>query len=130
MSVDESNGDQSVPAVKLPIDLEAVDTLNNPDFGWDDISLTYLRPMGFTSNSMEVRDVIDVRKVGLTTARWLVSRKRLPNLGDVVGKMRREVLSSVTHALPLQNSEEDSPSIADDLVLFDDTFFGEEPSLG
>jgi hypothetical protein len=44
------------------------------------------------SNMLEVRKLLDVSKIGFINARWLVSRKKVRGLADILNKLKRETL--------------------------------------
>lgn len=53
-----------------------------------------LRPYHYNGKKRyEVKTVIDVREVGFIDARWLVSKKRTTNLGDVTNIWKKSVLN-------------------------------------
>ena len=95
-------------------------------FTWSDISFTYLAPLSFTSNSMEVREALDVRKVGLITARWMLSRKRFINYVDLLSMAKRRVLESRPSDAMVEEPAADDDSdiyMPDDVALVDDFKF-------
>ena len=97
---------------------------------WDDISFETTRWLGHHVQSLEVIRLLDVRKVGLTTSRWMLSRKKHRNLADQLSKVKKAVLS-INTAEPNQPSEdveqddpivEDHPSppwLDDDVAMYD-----------
>ena len=100
-------------------------------YGWEDISFETTRQLGYHVQSMEVIRVLDVRKIGLTTARWMLSRKKTRNLGDILSKVKRDLLTEkaagkqrqtdvVTHASDLLEELRDpSPILDDDVAQYD-----------
>jgi hypothetical protein len=57
----------------------------------DDLWLPYLRKFP-RSASFEVARCLDISKLGFTDARWLVSRKKVRGLSDILNKLKRETL--------------------------------------
>jgi hypothetical protein len=97
---------------------------------WDDISFETTVPIGFHVQSLEVIRSLDVRKVGLTTSRWMLSRKKHRNLADQLSKVKRAVLSSNTAAPdqpsedveqndPLEEGHSSPPWLDDDVAMYD-----------
>jgi hypothetical protein len=79
-----------VGSVHLPVgEVTGRDTLY-----WESVSVEVLRKMRPGVNMVEIARILDVREVGLTDARWLISRKRTRSLGDVFNQLKREALSS------------------------------------
>jgi len=68
-------------------------------------SLTFedLVPLGRHTVAKELKHTIDVRKVGLTKARWLVSRKRTMNLADFLNKHKRALLDEYSEGKTREN---------------------------
>lgn len=97
---------------------------------WEDISFETTRWLGHHVQSLEGIRVLDVRKVGLTTSRWMLSRKKHRNLADRLSKVKRAVLSNNTaepdqpceDIEPDDPIEEDQPSppwLDDDVAMYD-----------
>ena len=75
---------------------------------------------------MEVREALDVRKVGLITARWMLSRKRFINYGDLLSMAKRRVLESRPSDAMVEEPAADDDSdiyMPDDVALVDDFRF-------
>jgi hypothetical protein len=76
---------------------------------------------------MEVNSFLDIRKVGLTTARWMLSCKKVRNLGDILSTVKRNLLADnatnelqqdvSTQVLDLLRSP--SPFLDDDVAMYD-----------
>jgi hypothetical protein len=77
---------------------------------------------------MEVLSFLDVRKVGLTTARWMLSRKKVRNFGDILSTVKRGLL--VDNAADIQPQQDvntqmldllrsPSPFLDDDVAMYD-----------
>jgi hypothetical protein len=121
-SVDNTNGQVRVhPA-------EASGSSSPPV--WEDITFETTRWLGRHVESLEVIRVLDVRKVGLTTSRWMLSRKKHRNLADKLSKVKREVLSNntaepdqpsedVEQDEPLEEAHPSPPWLDDDVAMYD-----------
>ena len=80
----------------------------------DDLWLPYLRKIP-RSASFEVARCLDISKLGFTDARWLVSRKKVRGLSDILNKLKRETLDehsrlqllNEARRLPLDTEEAD-----------------------
>ena len=93
---------------------------------WEDISFEMTRSLGYHVQSQEVVRVLDVSKVGLTTARWMLSRKKARNFGDILSKVKRDLLEDnaagkqQTDVVPPQEEVRDpSPFLDDDVAQYD-----------
>ena len=84
----------AVPVVLADMaDLPASEVILRKEDFWRSISIEYLKPMGRGWNSQEIVRVLDVRKIGLCDAKWIVSRKRTTNLSDIFNRLKRDALS-------------------------------------
>ena len=102
----------NIPSVASPSRLGA----------WEDISFETTRRVNFSSNSLEIVRRVDVRKIGLTTARWLVSRKRSRNFADRLSRTKKAVLDNIEDDLDSLvgvNGDEPSPVFDDDVAMYD-----------
>jgi hypothetical protein len=57
----------------------------------EDLWLPYLRRIPRSASS-EVARCLDISKLGFTDARWLVSRKKVRGLSDILNKLKRDTL--------------------------------------
>jgi hypothetical protein len=105
---------------------------------WSDISFETTRWLGYHVQSQEVIRVLDVRKVGLTTSRWMLSRKKHRNLADQLSKVKRAILDNNTvesnqtpedieQGDPLIEDHHPSPPWLDDDVAMYDAFEYDTP---
>ena len=90
---------------------------------WEDMSFSVVRQVGLGSSSLEAVRIIDIRTLGLTTARWLLSRKKARNLADQLSRAKSAVLKSAS--AETQNKEkidilrDPSPILDDDVAMYD-----------
>jgi hypothetical protein len=70
---------------------------------WEDISIENIRSLGPHTQQMEVHSFLDVRKVGLTTARWMLLRKKVHNFGDILSTVKRNLLADNATSIPQQD---------------------------
>ena len=103
---------------------EGSTSVSPPPKTWSDISFETTRRIGYHVESLEVLRLLDVRKVGLTTARWLLSRKKNRNLADKLAKVKREVLESPEQSEPEETLtdillETDLANIEEDVSMQD-----------
>jgi hypothetical protein len=59
---------------------------------WESISVEYLQLLGRHTNMLNFHHVLDVHKIGLCDARWLISQKRTTNLSDIFNKLKQKAL--------------------------------------
>jgi hypothetical protein len=86
---------------------------------WDEISFEILRRLSYYSNSLEFVRVLDVSAIGLTTARWLVSRKKSRNLADIFNQHKTHLLRNKEEDFDLDDSDTELGGIAaiSDVIL-------------
>ena len=120
--------DLSALASKAPS--QPAPMVTNPKLpAWEDISFETLRFMGYHVQSQEVVRMLDVRKVGLTTARWMLSRKKVRNFGDILSTIKRDLLTDkvagkqrqtdVVTVDTLEDLRSPSPFLDDDVAQYD-----------
>jgi hypothetical protein len=116
------------PEVLDDLRRKAQNFVRKPPYKWEDISIENLRSLGHHTQQMEVLSFLDVQKVGLTTARWMLSCKKVRNFGDILSTVKRGLLvDNATDIHPQQDVNTQmldllrspSPFLDDDVAMYD-----------
>jgi hypothetical protein len=117
-----------MPEVLDDLRRKAQNFVQKPPYKWEDISIENLHSLGHHTQKMEVVSFLDVRKVGLTTARWMLSCKKVRNFGDILSTVKRGLLvDNATGKQPQQDINTQvldllrspSPFLDDDMAMYD-----------
>jgi len=74
-------------------DLPVGEVVRRKQAFWKSISIEYLRTIGRHTNALDFHRVLDVHKIGLCDAKWLVSCWRTTNLSDIFNKLKAQALT-------------------------------------